>query len=249
MGYGTMASGVSSTAMGSTAAADGNYSTAMGTNVGNHGYHNSFIWGDGSVATYNYADNQFVVRASGGISFYTSGSTAGTGGAQLAPGSSSWTAISDRNAKDNVKSVDARDVLRRVAAMPLSTWHYKTQDEKYRHMGPMAQDFYAAFHLGETDKGIDTVDADGVALAAIQGLNAKLDEKDTGTAVLIEEKEREINTLRADKDAQIAALQSELDAQKAATLALRNDFATMREQFAAMRRSDISMKVAMASQP
>ena len=39
----------------------------------------------------------------------------------------------------------------------------------------MAQDFYAAFNLGTDDKHIATVDADGVALAAIQGLNQKFD--------------------------------------------------------------------------
>ena len=44
--------------------------------------------------------------------------------------------------------------------MPFATWHYKAQDAKYRHMGPMAQDFYSTFHLGESDTGIDTIDAD-----------------------------------------------------------------------------------------
>ncbi|MEO8740656.1 MAG: hypothetical protein ABI537_13275, partial [Casimicrobiaceae bacterium] len=56
--------------------------------------------------------------------------------------------------------------------------NWKSQDDSIRHMGPMAQDFRAAFGLGETDTGISTVDADGVALAAIQGLNQKLLQKD-----------------------------------------------------------------------
>ncbi len=43
-------------------------------------------------------------------------------------------------------------------------------------MGPMAQDFHAAFGLGVSDKMIDTVDPDGVALAAIQGLHAEIAE-------------------------------------------------------------------------
>ena len=64
-----------------------------------------------------------------------------------------------------------RAVLDRVVAMPLATWNYKEQDDSIRHMGPMAQDFHAAFGLGVSDKLIDTVDPDGVALAAIQGLN------------------------------------------------------------------------------
>jgi cell division protein FtsB len=40
----------------------------------------------------------------------------------------------------------------------------------------MAQDFHAAFGLGADDKHIATVGADGVALAAIQGLNRKLED-------------------------------------------------------------------------
>ena len=48
-----------------------------------------------------------------------------------------------------------------------------------RNLGPMAQDFAAAFHVGETNTTISTVDEGGVALAAIQGLNQKVDEKDT----------------------------------------------------------------------
>jgi len=43
----------------------------------------------------------------------------------------------------------------------------------------MAQDFYSAFNVGMDDKHISMVDADGVALAAIQGLNQKLNEKVT----------------------------------------------------------------------
>ena len=69
--------------------------------------------------------------------------------------------------------MDARAVLDNVAALPLSEWNYK-QDIATRHVGPMAQDFHAAFGLGESDRTIATVDADGVALAAIQGLNEKV---------------------------------------------------------------------------
>ena len=70
-----------------------------------------------------------------------------------------------------------------IAALPLSSWNYKT-DTTTRHVGPMAQDFYAAFAVGPDDKHIATVDADGVALAAIQGLNQKVEEKDARIAEL-----------------------------------------------------------------
>jgi hypothetical protein len=85
---------------------------------------------------------------------------------------------SDRNVKAGFEPVDAKTVLERVAAMPITRWHY-TNDVATPHLGPMAQDFHAAFGLnGADDKHIATVDEDGVALAAIQGLNQKLNEKD-----------------------------------------------------------------------
>ncbi len=89
----------------------------------------------------------------------------------------SWINASDRNAKENFQPVAGRDVLTKVAAMPISRWTYKESDGSV-HLGPMAQDFHAAFGLGADDKSIATVDADGVALAAIQGLNEVVKEKD-----------------------------------------------------------------------
>lgn len=82
---------------------------------------------------------------------------------------------SDRSAKEHLQPVDPRAVLEQVAALPISRWDFK-QDPDTPHLGPMAQDFYAAFRVGSDDKHIATVDADGVALAAIQGLNQKLEE-------------------------------------------------------------------------
>ena len=84
---------------------------------------------------------------------------------------------SDRNAKENFQPVNPQDILQAVTALPISTWNFKG-DDSARHLGPMAQDFHAAFGLnGTDDKHIVTVDADGVALAAIQGLNQKVEEQ------------------------------------------------------------------------
>jgi hypothetical protein len=84
---------------------------------------------------------------------------------------------SDRNIKEHFANVDPRQVLEKVAALPISRWNYK-EDAEVPHVGPMAQDFFAAFNVGMDDKHISMVDADGVALAAIQGLNQKVDERD-----------------------------------------------------------------------
>ncbi len=83
---------------------------------------------------------------------------------------------SDRNAKENFTAVNARGVLAKVADLPLTQWNYKTDGKAVQHLGPMAQDFQAAFGLnGADDRHISVVDAGGVALAAIQGLNQKME--------------------------------------------------------------------------
>jgi hypothetical protein len=85
---------------------------------------------------------------------------------------------SDRNAKENFKRVDHQAVLAKVAALPVTQWNYKTDSQGVQHIGPMAQDFQAAFGLaGADDTHISVVDEGGVALAAIQGLNQKVEEQ------------------------------------------------------------------------
>jgi hypothetical protein len=84
---------------------------------------------------------------------------------------------SDRNAKENFQPVDNQALLAKVASLPVSEWNYKTEGQAMQHIGPMAQDFQAAFQLSADDQHISVVDEGGVALAAIQGLNQKLNEK------------------------------------------------------------------------
>ncbi len=103
---------------------------------------------------------------------------------------------SDRNAKENFEPVDARDVLDKVAALPISRWNYKA-DRAPQHVGPMAQDFHAAFGLGTDERHIATVDADGVALAAIQGLNDKVEQRSRKLEFENAELRRELAELRA----------------------------------------------------
>jgi hypothetical protein len=94
--------------------------------------------------------------------------------------------------------------------VPIQTWNLKTQDPAIRHVGPMAQDFYAAFGVGEDDKHINTVDADGVALAAIQGLCRLLQERTAEIVALRAEKDRQIVALKTEKDAEIGDLKARL---------------------------------------
>jgi trimeric autotransporter adhesin len=147
-----------------------------------------FVWSDGSNSTSSTTNEQFMARASGGFVFYTSPYNAG---AELPAGSGSWAPLSDRNAKENFEPVNPLSVLAKVAALPVTTWNYKAQAQSIRHIGPMAQDFYAAFEVGENDTHIPTIDEEGVALAAIKGLNTKLEEamKEKDTKIAQMEKE------------------------------------------------------------
>jgi len=91
---------------------------------------------------------------------------------------------SDVNAKENFSPVDGKEVLERLAEVPITTWNFKDDEGKTRHMGPTAQDFSAAFGLGADDKHISTVDADGVALAAVKELSAQNKTLQTENAAL-----------------------------------------------------------------
>ena len=85
--------------------------------------------------------------------------------------------FSDRNAKQDFAPVSPSQILDKVAQLPVSEWSYKV-DAATRHIGPVAQDFYSVFNIGTDDKHIAPIDEGGVALAAIQGLNQKVNEKD-----------------------------------------------------------------------
>src|SRR5438874_7913128 len=99
-------------------------------------------------------------------------------GVTVGPGSGTWASHSDRHVKENFASIDAREVLDKVTRLPIASWNYIAEGAAVRHVGPMSQDFRAAFGLGPNDKTITVVDADGIALAAIQGLHQVVQQKD-----------------------------------------------------------------------
>lgn len=102
---------------------------------------------------------------------------------------------SDRQAKQDFRSVEATAILEKVVALPISEWAYKG-DSATRHIGPVAQDFKQAFGLGSSDKSIATVDADGVALAAIQGLNDKVEARSQESGARVQKLEEENAALK-----------------------------------------------------
>jgi len=90
-------------------------------------------------------------------------------GAYLSSGGT-WTNASSRTLKDHLRPVNADAVLRALARLPISTWHYRSEAAGIRHVGPMAEDFFRMFRLGQDSRHIATVDEEGVALAAIKAL-------------------------------------------------------------------------------
>ena len=91
---------------------------------------------------------------------------------------------SSRTSKKNIKAIHSESVLDQLNELPIHQWTYKHEADRVKHIGPMAEDFYKAFKLGTTSKGISSLDSSGVALAAIQALNTKLNEKDQRIARL-----------------------------------------------------------------
>jgi hypothetical protein len=194
------ASGFRSTVLGGVGnVAQGGHSLAAGrrAKANNDG---CFVWGDATDGdvTCN-TNNRTIFRSDGGFYIYTNGDQ--SKGVYLGHNDDSWQPIpaapSDRNLKQDVAVVDTKSVLQAVAALPISTWSYKASQD-VRHMSPMAQDFYAAFGLGEDDEHIHTLDASGVALAAIQGLheqNRALEEDNTELRARVDDLETRLEAL------------------------------------------------------
>jgi hypothetical protein len=129
----------------------------------------------------------------------TNGSPAGLPAVSGVARAQTFTSTSDRAAKEAFESVDGAKVLAALVKMPLQSWKYRNEVE-IRHIGPTAQDFRAAFGVGYDDKTIATVDADGVAMAAIQGLHQLMKDKDAtiaGQAARITGLERELQRIKA----------------------------------------------------
>jgi hypothetical protein len=184
----------------------------VGSSSGNSGDadgdEGTFAWGDSSGSQLvSTGPNRFIVRASGGVWFGTNSFPlisagqfiATSTGAHLTTGGT-WTNASSRALKTAFETIDAGDVLSRLLALPLTRWQYRNSPAEGVHLGPIAEDFHAAFGLGADGQAISTVDANGIALAAIQGLNAKL------------ESERDALSARVGRlDAENAALRAELE--------------------------------------
>jgi hypothetical protein len=220
VGNSAVAAQVSASAFGENVTATGAASVAMGYGAHTNARQGSFVFGDRSTtdtvrAGVNHSANW---RVSGGFRIFTSsnlstgvtiqsGATTSNWGQANAVISTStgaylstsgvWTNTSDVNRKHLFQPVAGEDVLARLRSLSITSWSYKVDDASVRHIGPTAQDFRAAFGLGSDDRVIGTVDADGVALAAIQALEQRTAELRASVAQ-VEALRTEMDALRAE---------------------------------------------------
>jgi hypothetical protein len=188
LGYTSTASGTGSVAIGYRSTADGNYSVALGQRASANGFSGAIVLSDASStdSLEASANNQFSLRASGGVRLYTNATK--TTGVSLNAGGSSWNVISDRTRKENFLALDPDDVLARIRSLPVTTWRYiGEEDRTVRHIGPMAQDWHAAFGFNGDATTINMSDFDGVNLAAIQALDRANAAQDNEIRALREE--------------------------------------------------------------
>jgi hypothetical protein len=215
IGYSNRAGGQGSVALGYRATAAGANSVTIGYRGSNNTHTGSIVLAAiGNPTTYTDSvraqnDGEFRVRAPGGIALRTSNpasnaaGAAGNTGCDLAAGSGTWSCSSSRLLKDEFAPVDGDVVLAHLRSLPLSTWRFQEDHQGGRHMGPVAEDFYAAFGLGSGPTSIGTTDLSGVALAAVQTLAARNAELERRVAELqarvdsIDELRAEVAALRA----------------------------------------------------
>jgi hypothetical protein len=221
IGYTVRAGGQGSVALGYRTTANNDYSVALGYRASNNTHTGTMAMGDESTtdSVRNQADNEFRIRYNGGIRLRVStaanGNTPGAGGnvgCDLTVAVPSWTCASSRTLKENFRTVDGEDVLKRLKSLPVSTWSMKG-GKGVRHLGPVAEDFYKAFPLGLGSTTIGMGDIDGVNLAAAKALEART----TALNKELKAKDAEIAQLRnksADLEARLARLEALLQSKK-----------------------------------
>lgn len=186
------ATGQSSLALGAYCQATGNYSVAIGYDswatgansvcigqgLSTNGREGAVLIGDNTpyARVYSSSNNQLTMRFAGGYRLWTSYSDS-MYGVYMRGGTSGWSNYCDRNKKENFERINSEELLARINSIPISKWNYKGSDPSIKYIGPMAQDFYAAFKLGGTDSlGINSICMDGVTLAGVQALSKRTDE-------------------------------------------------------------------------
>jgi trimeric autotransporter adhesin len=237
MGSVTTASGDYSTAMGRGTLASGGFSTAMGYAASTQSYMGSFVYGDAATldTVRASAAHQATWRTTGGFRIFTN--TALTNGCSIVANGTAWSCTSSRLEKENFAEVDGEDVLRRLRSVPVTSWNGIAEGPQVRHIGPMAQDWHAAFALNDDPLTIHQGDLAGVSLAAVQALDGRT-----------ERQEERIRALEAEN----AALRERVEALSAGAGTLHAETVTLRsatvEQRTRLERLEVHL-AALTAEP
>ncbi len=208
--------GLAAVAIGYNVTASMDHTMALGKFASNNGFSGTFIWGDGSPTSSadtfkNTANNEFAARATGGFRFRTN--LAGTTGCNLPAGSGVFNCTSSRYTKENFLAIKGTDILSKLRLIPVTSWNYIDEGGKVRHIGPMAEDFFAQFNLGVGNTSIGVQDLAGVSIAAVKELDTQLQQKNAE----IERLQTELKQMKASQtelEKRLAAIEQSLKAQK-----------------------------------
>jgi len=178
--------GIHTLVMGANTSASGDNSFAGGRHA-QADHDNCFAWSDfplgpSIVPLQTSADNQFLVRSSGGIRFFTNANL--TSGVELTPGATSWSAITTLDGVRNLRPVDGKSILNKIEQLPISRYSYRSENESAEHIGPLANDLHKQFGVGPDDKHISAQDQSGIALAGIKELISIINDLKTKNAEL-----------------------------------------------------------------
>jgi hypothetical protein len=178
-GIGNNASGIQAVAFGQNCSATGTNGICIG-NSASDGFPGCFVWSDPIAPTKADVPNQAVFGCNGGMRIYSGINRNPTFpfgpwfGVQLVSNANVWAGLSDRNAKENLIQLDGETILQKILQVPIYQYNYigVAADQIYR--GPVAQDWHAQFPSGKNPLTIDTMDLDGISLAAIHGLASRI---------------------------------------------------------------------------
>ena len=180
---------------------------------------NSMVFGNSSVTGWG-----FGAATPSSTKVFIVGTTSGNGNGAYLTAGGTWTNASDVNLKENFTTLDAADILEKISKLNITRWMYKGTEAEY-HIGPMAQDFHAAFNVGVNDKSISTIDPAGVALIGVQELKKRNDELQKTNDALVQknvELENKLNgveeLVKQVRDAQIACCRQLGNLEQAAVL-------------------------------
>ena len=180
---------------------------------------NSMVFGNSSVTGWG-----FGAATPSSTKVFIVGTTSGNGNGAYLTAGGTWTNASDVNLKENFSNLDGADVLNKISKLNITRWMYKGTEDEY-HIGPMAQDFYAAFNVGVNNRSISTIDPAGVALIGVQELKKRNDELQKTNDALVQknvELENKLNgveeLVKQVRDAQIACCRQAGNLEQAAVL-------------------------------